>query len=312
MMRSPLSAIAIAITVAILGCVQISANAEAHRTTTVAPEFVPSLIQAMQGQADRSPRAKELHRYLGTIHMVLQQDEEAIREFTQVVRMDPQNADAHHNLEVLYTQERHRKEALKEAREAVLLEPNSAIFRLRCGLALWEMEEKEASIRELHIAAQLDTTLYEPHCYLAEYLGKTNHPADEAEAEAREAVRLDPKAALAYTYLGRALIRKNDYANAVAAVRTAAALEPTWEYPHYVLSKMFTQMKRLQDSVAEGRKAVERAPNEAYVHVQMGVALANMGKIAEARANWKRTLAIDPTDDSADDARMLLDKYPVK
>ena len=98
-------------------------------------------------QAMRAATARFVERHLAGGLAALDQGEvdRAEAEFRAALRLDPDDADAHTNLGVVYGLRRQPEEAVREAREAVRLAPDRADLARNLGIALsWSGQRAEA------------------------------------------------------------------------------------------------------------------------------------------------------------------------
>jgi tetratricopeptide (TPR) repeat protein len=136
-------------------------------------------------------------------------------------------------------------------------------------------------IAECEHALALDRNLADAHAtigYGKIYIGR----AEETEAHVVEALRLSPRDTMAYHWMNRAAVAKNNlgsYEQAVAWSRRAIEANRNFPHPHFVLGAALAQLGR-QD---EARSAVKA-----------GLALNPAFSISRARANWT-AMSDDPT-----------------
>jgi Flp pilus assembly protein TadD len=79
---------------------------------------------------------------------------------------------------------------------------------------------------------------------------------DEAIAEFRDAIRINPNDASAHHFLGIALSKKAEvdqllYYDAMLEFREAIRLKPDYAFPHFGLGNALAARKLLDDAVAE-------------------------------------------------------------
>jgi hypothetical protein len=89
------------------------------------------------------------------------------------------------------------------------------------------------------------------------------HRLDEAIAEDREAIRLNPDYALVHSNLGAALTRKGRLDEAIAEYRIASHLNPDDATAHSNLATTLHQQGKLAEAITEAREAFRLNPDEA-------------------------------------------------
>jgi tetratricopeptide (TPR) repeat protein len=113
---------------------------------------------------------------------------------------------------------------------------------------------------------------------------------DQAVAEHRKAIELDPKYALAHSSLGVALLEQGKLGEAIACLKEAIDLDPKFAEPHYYLGNTLLKQGKLDEAIAEYRQAIRLNPDDAGAHNNLGVALLEQGKHKEAEAAYRHAL----------------------
>jgi tetratricopeptide (TPR) repeat protein len=114
---------------------------------------------------------------------------------------------------------------------------------------------------------------------------------EEAIAEFREALRLDPDSATAHWNLGRALTSPEE---AVDHLRRSLQLDPGNGQARYLLATTLLESRQYEDAADQFRAALRLMPNSVEAHNNLGVALASQGKLDEAIDQFQQALTIQP------------------
>ena len=119
----------------------------------------------------------------------------------------------------------------------------------------------------------------------------------------REAIKLDPNYALAYSGLSDALLFQTTYDNrtiedveapARAAVNEAMALEPQLPEAHASLGVLLEQTGNLKEAKQAYFRAVSLNPQNSMAQMWLGNILAEEGKINESYSHYELALKVDP------------------
>jgi Flp pilus assembly protein TadD len=150
--------------------------------------------------------------------------------------------------------------------------------------------EAEAEFRE---AIRLNPNDSAPHVNLAYILTRLDRN-DEAVREYREALRLRPdagplSAAAVHYNIGKALQDQKKYAESEAEYREAIRLDPNMGSGHMNLGLVLYSENKMTEAEAEEREAVRLNPDDASSHHNLGVVLESEGKSSEARAEYAKT-----------------------
>ena len=122
----------------------------------------------------------------------------------------------------------------------------------------------------------------------------------EAEAAAREALRLDPNDAGAHRWLGIALRASGTrFPEAAAHLDTAIRLAPADPWGHYERAVLFTRMRRTRQAVADIAAAAAQAPDNAGLLAGAAESLLSLLRPREARDYAARAFACGPDNPKA-------------
>ncbi len=152
----------------------------------------------------------------------------AVQDFTHAVRLQPDNADYHGALGLIFSYLGRYEEGLKSRREAIRLEPNNANHHIGTSFTLNMLQRYDEGLEEAEKAIQLDPPGYAyAHGNKAFSLGHLGR-YEEALAAARESVRLGDGNAANWAMLGFAENLVGSYQESVAAFERAVVLDPDY------------------------------------------------------------------------------------
>jgi len=117
---------------------------------------------------------------------------------------------------------------------------------------------------------------------------------EEAIAELREVVRLEPDIASGHLELGRALVHVQQYQEALPVLRTAAEKNPKSGMAHYELGLALIKTGQWEAALPEMQAAVVCTPNSAQLHFYAGAVHLRLKHIPEATAEFENSLKIEP------------------
>ncbi len=219
--------------------------------------------------------------------------EEALRCYSEAIRLDPNLDAAYNNLGNLLDDLKRTDEAEAAYRKAIQLNPEDATAYNNLGNLLCDLkrlDEAEAAYRK---AIQLNpeyATAYNNLGILLKDLKRT----DEAEAIYRKAIQLNPEDADAYYNLGNLLrdLKRTDEAE--AAYRKAIQLKPDYATAFNNLGVLLRDLKRLEEAEAAYRKAIELKPEDATAYSNLGVLLSDLKRYEEAEVVYHKAIELAP------------------
>ena len=218
---------------------------------------------------------------------------EAIPFLRRAVELDPDFAMAYAALAIAYATAREYEFAAQYSQRAFeLRERVSEREKFYISLRYY-MDVLEAGDRAIEVLELWKQT------YPRDFVPRTNLSAryaaigryQEALDEAREAVRLNPDAGVAYAALAHTLISLGQLDQARSAIDEAAARKADPPYSHYMLYAIAL----MQDDAAAAQKQIDRVtgtPAEAGMFALQSVAAAHAGRARQARELANRAIEL--------------------
>jgi adenylate cyclase len=126
----------------------------------------------------------------------------------------------------------------------------------------------------------------------------------KAEAQMREAIRLNPDSAQGYIGLSRVINARvqlgwtldpdADRQAAYAASRRAVEIDDRDSYAHYTLAWASITLGRQQEALAEAQKSIDLTPNLALAYFSLGVARLFVGSFDQVADPFQRAMRLSP------------------
>ncbi len=238
------------------------------------------------------------HNALGMVLREQGRTEEAMKHFSEAVRIRPGFAEAQRNLGLTLANAGRTDEAITSLTAAARLEPESARAHGDLAFALSLQGRLDEAIAEYSEALRLDPSLARVHNALGAALAGAKK-SGEALAHFSEAVRLDPDYAEAHNNLGLALAGEGRIDEAFHQFSEAARLKPGYAEAHNNLGLVLADQGKFSDAIAQYSEAVRLRPGFESAQVNLGMALANAGKIDDAIRQLTLVLQINPKNPAA-------------
>ncbi len=208
---------------------------------------------------DVAPHVHTNWWHRGHAYLQVAQWDKAAADFGKVVEGWPDEPEAWYVRAVAFAQLKQPDKALADLRQAIAKGLNN-VEKLK-------NEPKLAPLRSHDDFKKL----------LDELEQKEKKKRDEAIADFRKAIDLDPKSAMAHNRLGAALRAQGRLDEAIACCRKAIELDPKYVIAHANLGFTLERQGKLDDAIACYRKSIELNPKYAWGHNALGRVLTRKG-----------------------------------
>jgi protein O-mannosyl-transferase len=269
-----------------------------------------------------NPDEPQVHQNLGTTWMEMGRHEDALKEHQAAVRLAPGYAEAHLNLGVDLQHLGRYEEAESAYRTALDIKPGLAAAHYDLGVLLIQLGRRDEGLARVNEALRIQPDYPEARRVLRDLSnsGQDAKPAgqaaldsktyadagvalaqtgrfDEAAAQFREALRLDPGAAQVRGHLGYTLLHLGRAAEAERELRLASRALPDNAAIRANLGNALQALGRLDEAVAELNVALqlEQGASRANMLNDLGVSLARLGRMDEAVSKFQEAVRLNPS-----------------
>lgn len=166
------------------------------------------------------------------------------------------------------------------------------------GMEFWRSTRYADAEAEYREAIRLDPQNADLHGALAPCLSDQGQN-DEAVAEAKEALRLAPTSETAHYGLGYVLLAKRDLAGAEAELREAIRLSADDDNAHVALANVLWGKGDCEGAIAEAREAIRLDQGSSWAHSTLGSLLGSCkGDWTAGIAEIREGLRLNPNDET--------------
>ena len=222
--------------------------------------IVVGCIGCAANQVNEKTKAKALQNYG---YALIQEGNirGGLQKLLEAVKLDPENADIHHELALAYRGIQEYQFSLRHFSKAVLLRPGFS-----------EAHNNRGTV------------------YLI--LGKWDLAIDCFEKAISNIAYKTPH--FAYNNLGMAFFNKKDYDRAIASYLRAIELFPSYIVGYTNLGLAYEQVRRWEEAVDAYKKAIKYGPDYPTAHFNLGRLYLELGKQGEGVKELKLALELDP------------------
>jgi tetratricopeptide (TPR) repeat protein len=178
-------------------------------------------------------------------------------------------------------------------RDTVAKAPNNPRAHRGLALALEGRGRSQEAIAQYRIALRLQPDYLEAHDNLGLALSRRGDLVDAME-HFRKALAIDPGFVAAHNNLGIALDRSGRVEEAIAHYEEALRIDPELAPTRNNLAISLGRLGRVEEAIAQYREALRIDPSYARAHYSWGTLLESLGRIQEAIAQFREALRVDP------------------
>ncbi len=160
------------------------------------------------------------------------------------------------------------------------------------GIAMWYEWNWPVSEREFARTFELNPNYASGRHWHADYLS-VHGRHDEAIAESKKALELDPLSLIINTWLGRRYYFARRYDEAARECRKALELDPNFVPAHWQLGSVLVEQVKLREALNEFETAVRLAGQNPRYLAYLGNARAKAGDAAGARAILEQLASLE-------------------
>lgn len=242
----------------------------------------------------RYPAQPFVWKALGKAQFYLGRLSQALTALLRVAKLTPGDADAHHDLGLVYHGLGRLADAEASFRLSLQLSPQQALAHTNLGVLLTAMGRLEEAVASHQQSLRINPNGVGAHNNLGSALRDLGR-LREAEASFRRALELDPAHVEAWVNLGTTLNDLSQFDEGQGCYRRALALNPDSDTALFLLG---SQLSRLGGKDEEALACLERSlalnPSSVDTYVALGNALLRMGQMEKSWAMFRHAQELRP------------------
>ena len=228
---------------------------------------------------------REAIQVLGLAHFLAGHLAEAIPYLEETRPLVPDDIKLAYTLGLAYASTRQPAKARDSFARTFRIPPGSAAAYLLAGQMMNRLELEDLAEADLKQALRLDPKLPEAHYVLAQ-IAIFRSRFDEALGLLRDELAINPAHAMALYRMGDVYSRQLKWDAAIAALQQSFWINPYFSGPYILLGKAYS--KTGQPAAAEDmlRRAIEYDPNNKSAHYLLAQVLQQAGRLDEAKREF--------------------------
>ncbi len=186
-----------------------------------------------------------------------------------------------------------QQEAIEQYEQALKIEPDYARAHNSWGYELLQAGKVSEAIGHFEQALRINPNGSEAHNNLGSAFERQGRMT-EAMEQYKQAVQVNPNNPLAHNNLANALVQHGDLDDAVRHYEEALRLNPAYAEAHNGLAIALGQAGRIPEAIEHLQQALRIKSDFAEAHYDLGIALGQAGRIPEAIGHLQQALRIKP------------------
>jgi tetratricopeptide (TPR) repeat protein len=239
----------------------------------------------------RAPDTESAHRALARILLRQGDVKGAETEGREAIRLNPTSAQAHAALGEVLAESRQYGNAEAACRKAIALDVECYEAHFRLSMILHKQEKFQEAVASARCAIGLQPYAAEPFARLGESLRRSGDLTG-AEVACRDAIRLDARSLNGYFNLALVLCDKHEFVGAEEICRAAIEIAPESGPAYRQLGWILLKRADIQGAETAARRSIQLMPLDLPAHSSLGVILQKKGDLEGALASFRRTTAL--------------------
>ena len=212
-----------------------------------------------------------------------------------ILERAPRNTQIRVNLAAALEDRGQFADAIEQYREAIRIQPDYALAHNNLGGVLMKRGRTDEAVKEIETALRIKPDFAQAHNNLAVALLALGR-IEDAEAHCLEAIRLKPGYPRPLFNLANIRRVQGRLDDAVAYYRQAITLDRDFVEAHRNLGAMLMARGSVEEAVAHLSAVVRLRPDEAAGYDRLGFAEQSLGRLDAAAEHYTKALTLSPND----------------
>ena len=212
--------------------------------------------------------------------------QEAVKEYSKAIELDPSFASAYHNRGILYNNLGEQQKALDDYNKAIELDPSYAYAYNGRGNVYSDLGEQQKALDDYNKAIELDPS------FAYAYNGRGNVYSDLGEQQKaledyNKAIELDPSFANAYNGRGIIYYDLGEQQKALEDYNKAIELDLNYKFAYRNRGLLYSKLGNLEAAVKDYTQAIQLDPKYKNTYLSRADAYSALGQESLAEADRK-------------------------
>ena len=250
-------------------------------------------VNAYQKALYLQPNNAEVHNNIGVVFKEKGMLSEAIQSYNKAISIKPNYAEAFYNKGVAAQDHGNVKEAIKAYSKAIYFKPNYPSAYGNMGNALRDLGKLDEAIDSFTKAISLEPNNPTAYTNLGNVMKDLGKFEKSVEVH-RKSILLNPNNPIAYNNLGIALKEQGKLDEAIEAYNKAISLKADYADPYSNIGNVLKEQDKLDAAIEFFNKALLIEPKHAEAYSNLGITFQEMGDLVNAIKAYKKSISLNP------------------
>ncbi len=219
--------------------------------------------------------------------------QEAVKEYSKAIELDPSFASAYHNRGILYNDLGEYPKSLKDYSKAIELNPTYVSAYYGRGNTYYDLGEHQKALEDYNKVIELDPSFafaYNGRGNVYRGLGERQKALDDYN----KAIELDPSFAYAYNGRGNVYSDLGEQQKALEDYNKAIELDPSFANAYNGRGIIYYDLGEQQKALEDYNKAIELDLNYKFAYRNRGLLYSKLGNLEAAVKDYTQAIQLDP------------------
>ena len=219
--------------------------------------------------------------------------QEAVKEYSKAIELDPSFASAYHNRGILYNDLGEYPKSLKDYSKAIELNPTYVSAYYGRGNTYYDLGEHQKALEDYNKVIELDPSFafaYNGRGNVYRGLGERQKALDDYN----KAIELDSSYAHAYNGRGNIYFDLGEQQKALEDYNKAIELDPSFANAYNGRGIIYYDLGEQQKALEDYNKAIELDLNYKFAYRNRGLLYSKLGNLEAAVKDYTQAIQLDP------------------
>ena len=242
----------------------------------------------------KNPNYAEAHNNLGILLYKLGKYQESMKCYKKTIQIQPKNSAAHSNLGFVFKELGENQKAIKCYEKAIQIHYNNVDAHNNLGILYNKLGKYQSAMKCFEKAIEIQPSFAAAYYNLANTF-KELEKYQKAITYYQKAIQILPNFSEAYYNLGNILNKTREYQGAMKCYEKAIQIRPNFIGAHNNLGSLFEDLGEHHKAIKCYEKVIQIQPDNIAAYNNIGNTLKFIGEHEKAISIYEKAIQLDPT-----------------